>query len=154
MYIMLIRDNHPSMTRRLRVSMSSGRSDPAGMRNCRAILELTAWIKSHRAPYDRKPALCDGQIAIPVTWVDRAATGALAVQPQGRQLADDASAKRQHAGDEDRADNDRDPAADDLGQVLLQRNDDRGAHYRAKERSGTAQQGHQDHLPRVRLQHV
>jgi hypothetical protein len=61
-------------------------------------------------------------------------------------LADDAAAEGQHADDEDRAHDHRDPGADLVGQVVLHRDDDGGADHRAEQRAHAAQQRHQHHL--------
>src|SRR5215467_8003955 len=73
--------------------------------------------------------------------------GCGAPQAQSRdELADYTAPEEQHAGDEHRADDDRDPAADDLGEILLQRDDERRAHDRSREGAGAAEEGHEDHL--------
>ena len=62
-------------------------------------------------------------------------------------LADDAAAEQQHAGDEDRALDHRHPFAE-LGEIVLHGDDDDRADHRPVERAHAAEQRHQHHLAR------
>src|SRR6185295_19150980 len=67
------------------------------------------------------------------------------LQP-GEQLADEAAPERDHADDEDRADDHRDPLADAVGEQVLQADDRERTDHRPGERAHAAEQRHQHDL--------
>ena len=76
-----------------------------------------------------------------------------ALRNEMRDLADDAAAERQHAGDEDHALDHRHPLAEP-GQILLHRDDHEGADHRAEDRTEAPDQRHQHDFARHRPLHV
>src|SRR5258708_38957809 len=66
-------------------------------------------------------------------------------------FADESAPENQHAHHEDRANDDRDPGAHDVGEILLQRHHDIGPDDRSYASSTTAEQGHENHFTGSRL---